>query len=283
MNDVVNVVGISGGKDSTATALYYIENMEETPHFVFCDTGIEAPATYEYIEYLSEKLKELSGVGIETIKADFTERMAKKSAKLEAKGEQIRVAALTPTGNPFLDLCIWKGRFPSARARFCTQELKLEPVKKYISALMAERNDVVSWSGERAEESLARSKKPVKEVLMKTDEATAYTYRPILRWTEQMCFDMLKRHGVEPNPLYAKGFSRVGCFPCVMCRKGEIKLISDLYPEVFERLESWEPLVAAASRRQAASFFAWECGRKTIQDYIEWSHTPFGYRRKKEQ
>lgn len=61
MSEVINVIGISGGKDSTATALYAFENIEEPLRFVFCDTGLESPITYEYIEYLDGKLKELTG------------------------------------------------------------------------------------------------------------------------------------------------------------------------------------------------------------------------------
>lgn len=282
MNKVIDVVGISGGKDSTATALLAIENLEDPPRFVFCDTGIEAPATYEYIEYLSEKLKVMTGAGVEVIKADFTEQMAKKKAKLALKGEpNRRIDAMEPTGNPFLDLCVWKGRFPSSRCRFCTEHLKMNPTIKFIQSLMQDGDTVMSWSGERAEESLARAKKPVKEVLLKTENAVAYTYRPILRWTEQMCFDKLKQHGIEPNPLYAQGFNRVGCFPCVMCRKAEIKQIADLYPEVFDRLKEWEKAVAQTNKNAAASFFSWEGDRKTIDDYIAWSRTPFRQRRDK--
>lgn len=273
---MINVVGISGGKDSTATALLAIETLKTPPRFVFCDTGIEAPATYEYIEYLSEKIKALTGAGIETIKADFSARMEKKAEKLRNQGETARAEALTPTGNPFLDLCIWKSRFPSTKARFCTQELKMIPTINFIKSLMSDGEDVVSWSGERAEESLARSKKPEKELLVQGEKSNAYTYRPILKWTEQMCFDKLKEHGVKPNPLYAQGFNRVGCFPCIMCRKAEIRSIDELYPEVFEKLEQWEELVAKASKRQAASFFAWRGDRKTIADHIEWSKTTRG-------
>lgn len=63
MSEVIDVVGISGGKDSTATALFAIENLETPPRFVFCDTGLESPITYEYIAYLDEKLKALTGGG----------------------------------------------------------------------------------------------------------------------------------------------------------------------------------------------------------------------------
>ena len=273
---VIDIVGISGGKDSTATALLALERLEIPPRFVMCDTGIEAPATYEYVEYLSEKLKELSGVGIEVIKADFSEKIAKKREKLLANGETDRAKATTATGNAFLDLCIWKGRFPSTKARFCTQELKIEPIKKYLTSIVNEGNDVKSWSGERAEESLARAKKPVEEVLLKTEKGTAYTYRPILHWQERDCFEMLEKHGIKPNPLYAQGFNRVGCFPCMQCRKAEIKLIADHYPEVFKRLEDWERLVAKASKQQCASFFTTDKTRKSIHDFVEWSKTSRG-------
>ena len=63
MNDIIDVVGISGGKDSTATALLAFEHLETPPRYVFCDTGLEAPVTYEYVEYLSEKLKAWTGGG----------------------------------------------------------------------------------------------------------------------------------------------------------------------------------------------------------------------------
>lgn len=211
------------------------------------------------------------------IKADFSDRIAKKKAKLIANNEPMRrIEALEATGNPFLDLCIWKGRFPSTKARFCTQELKVNPLRMFFQPIVDRGDTVISWSGERAEESLARSKKPVKEVLIKGEKSNAYVYRPILRWTEQMCFDKLKEHGIEPNPLYAQGFNRVGCFPCVMCRKSEIKRIADQYPEVFERLKEWETVVADASKHHSASFFAWDGDRKTIEDHIEWSKTSRG-------
>ena len=38
--------------------------------------------------------------------------------------------------------------------------------------------------------------------------------------------DYILANGQRPNPLYERGFSRVGCFPCVMCRKFEARLVS---------------------------------------------------------
>ena len=273
MNDVIDVVGISGGKDSTATALFAFENLEVPPRLLFCDTGIEAPITYEYIDYLDEKFKELMGGGIERVKADFSERLAKRQAKLIANGELVRAEFTVATGNPFLDLCIFKGRFPSSQARFCTGELKLEPVKSYLRGIVEQGNTAMNWSGERAEESLSRSKKPVKEVLFETEKGVAYTYRPILRWKTQDCFNTMKRFGIKPNPLYEQGFTRVGCFPCIMSRKAEIKMISELYPEVIEKLAQWEEIVSKAGRRECGSTFY---PRTPISEKVEWSKTSRG-------
>src|SRR5690606_7054614 len=119
---------ISGGKDSTANWIYATKECGVEVMPVFCDTGNEHPLTYEYLDYLESKLGP-----IKRIKPDFTERIANKRKYIlenwEKDGvpiEHINRAAelMQPTGNPFLDLCIWKGRFPSTMARFCTQFLK---------------------------------------------------------------------------------------------------------------------------------------------------------------
>ena len=280
MSDVINVIGISGGKDSTATALYAFENIEEPLRFVFCDTGLESPITYEYIEYLDAKLKELTGGGIEVIKADFSKKMERKRERLIANGEAERAKHIYPTGNPFLDLCICNGRFPGSKARFCTADLKIRPIQNFMKALALEGKTVINWSGERAEESLARSKRLVKETWFTSDNGgSASVYRPILRWKEQDCFNKLKQFGIEPNPLYAKGFSRVGCFPCIMCRKSELQLIAETCPEVIDKIKSWEEQVSKAAAPDAFStfFHPAKCGGGFgIEAAIEWSKTSRG-------
>jgi len=42
------------------------------------------------------------------------------------------------------------------------------------------------------------------------------------------------------NPLYFKGFSRVGCFPCIMCNQNEIDLIIKNHPETIEKIQKAE-------------------------------------------
>ena len=45
---IVNVLGISGGKDSTALAVYLRDRIPDM-HYYFCDTGEELEETYEYL------------------------------------------------------------------------------------------------------------------------------------------------------------------------------------------------------------------------------------------
>lgn len=254
-----NVVSVSGGKDSTATLLLALERGAENIKAVFADTGNEHQLTYDYIEYLEE----FTGIPIQRVKADFSARIARKRQYVQthwaADGVPQHlidraVAVLQPTGNPFLDLCIWKGRFPSSKAQFCTQELKISPILQqvFIPLLSAEdTQDVYSWQGVRHDESLRRSTLP------ETDEVMdgLFNYRPILSWSVDQVFEFIKTCGCEHNPLYLMGMGRVGCMPCVNCTKAELKQIALRFPEVVARIEEWELIVSEVSKRGCSTFF----------------------------
>ena len=66
------------------------------------------------------------------------------------------LSVLHPTGVPFLDMCLWKGRFPSRMRQFCTQYLKRLPLDDYLLERMADGLEVSSWRGVRREESQNR-------------------------------------------------------------------------------------------------------------------------------
>jgi len=153
---------------------------------------------------------------------------------------------LHPTGIPFLDLCLWKGRFPSTRRRFCTEQLKQAPISEYMASL---RGTVVSWQGVRAAESQARSRLPTVE----HDPMGWMIYRPLLSWSADEVFEQHRRHGVRWNPLYEQGMGRVGCMPCIHAGKREVREIAKRHPDQFERVAEWERLVAMASRTGSAT------------------------------
>lgn len=58
---IKNIISISGGKDSTATALLAVAMETENMQLVFADTGHEHQATYDYVDYLGDKLDSLNG------------------------------------------------------------------------------------------------------------------------------------------------------------------------------------------------------------------------------
>lgn len=249
----------------------------ETVTAVFADTGNEHPTTYEYLEYLEKTLGPLLRV-----KADFTARIAKKRSFVERKWPEHGISddkiqraleILKPTGNPFLDLCMWKGRFPSTKARFCTEHLKVEVIESQVTMpLLEEGHDIISWQGVRAEESPARANLPEWD-----GEGAFRIYRPLIKWKVADVFETHTRAGVEPNPLYKLGMSRVGCMPCINCNKGELFEIARRFPEEVKRIREWEEIVTQASKRDGATFFSTAHGEGTgIDEWVEWSKTVHG-------
>jgi 3'-phosphoadenosine 5'-phosphosulfate sulfotransferase (PAPS reductase)/FAD synthetase len=286
MSKTHNIVSVSGGKDSTTLLLLAMERGAENLQAVFADTGHEHQQTYDYVRYLEQA----TGVPIRWVRADFADRIAGKARyvreKWAEKGVPIDVVdrALSvldrgPTGNPFLDLCIWKGRFPSTKARFCSEELKRNPIVEQVQIPLMDAGDaVISWQGVRADESPARANLPETEDV----GGGLLNYRPILKWSADDCFAMHRKHGIKHNPLYEQGMGRVGCMPCIHARKDELLEISKRFPEEVARVAEWEQIVATASRRGGATFFTarsddneW-AATQNIYTFVNWSKTSRG-------
>ena len=285
---MINIIGLSGGKDSIAVALLAVERNTPNLMCVFNDTGNEHPLTYEYIAYLKNTLP----IPLLVTKADFTERLRKKREFVKAKWAERGVPAdriksalenLLPTGNAFLDLCKWKGRFPSTKTRFCTTELKVFPFQEQVlMPLLRAGRQVVMWTGVRADESKARSKLE----MWNWEDPGYLMYRPIFHWTAEQCFSYTASHGVKNNPLYQKGMHRVGCMPCIMSRKHEVREISNRFPEVIDRVEEWEEEVGKCSKRGVSTFFPARTlppnddedqdTRASIRKVVKWSKTVRG-------
>lgn len=188
-----------------------------------------------------------------------------------------------PTGNPFLGLCISKGRFPSRKAQFCTEELKTLPITTQIVGPMLEAGPVLQWLSIRADESANRAKQP----RLNRHESGSMVWRPIFTWSIDQVWDQHRKHGIAPNPLHAMGMGRVGCMPCINCRNSELRNIADLFPDHIDRIRKWEQIVASANKRRSATFFPavtdptdvdrpGSCSR--IDTLVEWIRTARGGR-----
>ena len=249
------VASTSGGKDSAALSLWLTENGIEHSR-VFMDTGWESPLTYEYL-----RGPLTAAIG------PITEIKAEKQ---------------------MIELVLHKGMFPSRMRRFCSEKLKVKPLIKYLSEKLDAGTECVNAVGLRAGENAFRATLTEWEWC---DGFDAETWRPCLPWTEQDVIDIIKRHNVPPNPLYLKGATRVGCWPCIFARKEEIRFIAELDPARIEFMEQWEAQVAEKAKARAEAkgeelpnnpaFFQARDGDGRcvpIKEVVAWSKTARGGR-----
>ena len=204
-SDSVLVVSMSGGKDSTATALRVIES-GFSARYVFADTGWEAQETYDYLDMLRARL----GIAIDVVGVD-----GGMVAKIRARAG-----------------------FPARKQRWCTRELKVEVLRAYHDDLVErEQCETVSVVGIRAEESADRAKMPV---FGYSEDWGGYVWRPLRDASVEQVLELHHRHGIPVNPLYRKGFSRVGCNPCIYASKEEIALTAEHFPARIDQIRALE-------------------------------------------
>jgi hypothetical protein len=111
-----HLLGLSGGKDSAALAIFMRNKVPEMEYF-FCDTGKELPETYEFLQRLEVAL----GKSIVRLNADRD-----------------------------FDhwLFVYQGALPSPQMRWCTRMLKLKPFEAWIGD-----DPAVTYIGIRADEN----------------------------------------------------------------------------------------------------------------------------------
>ena len=256
---VQHIVNISGGKDSAECARLAMQRGKPF-RLVMADTGNESPITVDYVHRLADWV----GVPLEVVRRDFTREIEGKRRFVETKWREQGVPEATvlralevlqPTGNPFLDLCIWKGRFPSRKAQFCTEFLKADAVERAVIQPALANGPVIQWIGVRRDESQNRRNTPMFRRVRRAD-GVMVMYCPLINLTAANIFDRARKTQMPINPLYTQGMSRVGCFPCINANKGELREIGLRFPEAVEKIAAWERIVADASKRGNATFFA---------------------------
>lgn len=189
------IIPISGGKDSQATMkLAASQYPRDELLGLYNDTGFDHPITRRHIE----KIRDLYGVAI-----------------------------VNTFSGTVMDQCRKHERFPGGGARFCTEELKIWPSKKFYRKFAAEQGSGFEvWIGVRANESPDRKVRyagikgdwtmPPHEFMKKypkyLHKAGIMFRLPIVEWSYA---DVMAYLDGEENPLYAAGFDRVGCFPCL--------------------------------------------------------------------
>ncbi|MFY8180841.1 MAG: phosphoadenosine phosphosulfate reductase family protein [Flavobacterium sp.] len=126
MSEIKHVLGISGGKDSAALAIYMSKKHPDVNvEYYTCDTGKELNETYDLIN----KLNSVLGKNIRLYKSIDEDN--------------------SPYKNPFDHfLAMYGGYLPSATARWCTGKMKLEPFENEIGD-----TPTISYVGIRGDEN----------------------------------------------------------------------------------------------------------------------------------
>lgn len=228
------VASVSGGKDSTAMALA-LRAAGLDFDAVFMDTGWEHPATYAY---LRDVLPEAIGREIRWLRAEV-EVPERYREEVEA------IEAMLGHYSAFVRVGVRKGMFPARTIRWCTQELKIYVIRRWMRA---QGSRIISAQGIRAEESAPRAKLPPWE----DHDGDAATWRPLLRWSLADVVAIHAEHGIAPNPLYLWGALRVGCWPCIHSAKAEIRLVADMDPGRIAVMRRWEALLQQTARDRIA-------------------------------
>jgi len=195
------LVSLSGGKDSTACLLWALDTLPKEdiiPYYI--DTKWEHHVVYEYLDYLEGELD----IEIVRLESEGMEALSKR-----------------------------KRMMPNIAMKFCTENLKIKPALEFYKTFQEKNIDFINIVGVRREES---EKRADTETFAISDHGIK-TLFPIAYWNTQRVFDYHKEHEIEVNPLYKKGFSRVGCFPCINARKHELMMMEEKYVNRLRNLE----------------------------------------------
>ena len=198
-----HVLGISGGKDSAALAVYMSQMHPELDiQYFFTDTGKELPEVYEFLG----RLEGLLGKPITQL-------------------------------NPHRGFDYWLKAFnnflPSPQTRWCTRVLKLEPFRAWIKPWLDAGDTVYSYVAIRADEEHRtgmRETKPGMKVVMPFREAGI---------DKAGVYEILESSGLG-LPAYYEWRSRSGCTFCFFQQKIEWVELLEHHPDRFMEAMAYE-------------------------------------------
>lgn len=198
-----HVLGLSGGKDSAALAIYMRQNYPNLNiEYFFTDTGKELPEVYEF-------LGKLEGF------------LGKPIVKL----------------NPKRDFDFWLREYnhflPSPQTRWCTRQLKLLPFEQWVRPMLANGEKVYSYVAIRADEDYregySSSNKNLKVVLPFREDGI----------DKAGVGELLEKSGVG-WPDYYQWRSRSGCTFCFYQQKIEWVRLKEHHPDKFIDAKKYE-------------------------------------------
>ena len=211
-------IGVSGGKDSAATALATIDYLEDAGHrgprvLIHSDLGrVEWRQSLPACQRLAVRLGlELMVVRRET--GDLVDRWRSRwENNVRRYAELSCVKLILP----------WS----TASMRFCTSELKTSIICRALVQRFPGQT-ILSATGIRRQESPNRAKAPVAKPQPKLASVSRRTqgldWHPILDWTTQQVFGYLEEKEIPLHEAYTRyGSSRVSCCFCILSSQRDL-------------------------------------------------------------
>ncbi|WP_293652549.1 phosphoadenosine phosphosulfate reductase family protein [Thiolapillus sp.] len=199
----MHVLGLSGGRDSAALAVYMRQHHPDIEiEYFFTDTGKELPEVYEYLGRLEGFL-----------------------------GQRIRKL------NPDRDFDFWLKQYndflPSAQTRWCTRQLKLRPFEQWVLPLLEEGKKIYSYVAIRGDEEYREgySSKDKNLIIKLPFKEAGIDKAGVL--------DILEGAGLG-LPHYYSWRTRSGCTFCFFQQKIEWVRLMERHPEAFEEAKAYE-------------------------------------------
>ena len=212
-----HILGLSGGKDSTALAVLMYKKVPEMEYF-FCDTQKELPETYEYLDRIKARL----GIKINYLSAER-------------------------------DFDFWLGMhgglLPSPQIRWCTQEMKIKPLEKFVG-----NDEATSYVAIRADENR------VGYISRKPNIRAVYPLKE-MNIDKEGVIRLLEESGIG-MPKYYEWRTRSGCTFCFFQRKYEWVMLAEKHPDKFAEAVKYE------SAHQDGRRYTWVQG-ETLLELLE--------------
>jgi len=201
MTNERHILGISGGRDSAALAVYMRQNHPDIEmEYFFTDTGKELPEVYDFLN----RLEGFLGKRINRLNPDFDFWLAEYGHFL-----------------------------PSAKTRWCTRQLKLRPLNLWLREDLDKGVVVHSYVAIRADEPNRagyKSQHPNMKVRFPLRDAGI---------DKAGVVDLLKDTDIG-EPEYYRWRSRSGCTFCFFQQKIEWVRLMEEHPKAFEEARAYE-------------------------------------------
>lgn len=209
------VANLSGGRDSTAMVIKWLEMGKKLDYVIFCDTKFEFKEMYSYIDKIEKYLDSKFNIKLTRLSAE-SGIYDWSFVKPICRGQYINRLRGIPK---------------AVGKEFCTRETKIKPTRDFVldkSPNKYKNTILIGYTYNEVENGRT------------TNLEYGISEYPLHTWrmNEAEVSEFLKERGIM-NPLYER-FKRTGCFLCPKQSLASLYNLYRYYPQEWELMKSWE-------------------------------------------